>query len=146
MKEKYCSRCKETKLTTEFWQAPDKKDGLRQYCKECAKNYQKDWCNKNRERFRQLCWESRQRLKADILGHYANGKPLCVICGESRLACLTIDHIKGGGTKHMKGLGRLGTGFYQWLKKKNYPKGYQTLCANCQFVKRVTQRECKRIC
>ena len=76
----------------------------------------------------------------EILTHYGGGKLACVVCGEGRLACLSIDHINGGGTKHRKQMGG-GSAFYCWLKKQNYPKGYQTLCMNCQFVKRFERRE-----
>ena len=41
----------------------------------------------------------------------------CVICGEPRLACLSIDHINGGGTEHRKELARKGSSFYDWIKR-----------------------------
>ena len=46
---------------------------------------------------------------------------------------LQIDHIDGGGTKHRReiGVGML----YKWLRRNNYPAGFQTLCANCNFAK-----------
>lgn len=88
-----------------------------------------------------LCQRKRDRvLKVDILTHYGNGRCACVKCGESRLACLSIDHINGGGTQHIKQVG-IGSKFYRWLKKNNYPEGYQTLCMNDQWVKRVENNE-----
>jgi len=86
-------------------------------------------------------------LKLDILSHYGKmGKCMCVRCGESRLACLSIDHINGGGWKHRQGIAdegcyRGGRGLYLWLQRNNYPEGYQTLCMNCQWVKRVENNE-----
>ena len=74
----------------------------------------------------------------------ANGRLACVMCGESRLACLSIDHIDGGGVSHRKELNAYGYRFYKRLKKDNYPKGYQTLCMNCQFVKAVYDRAKKK--
>ena len=80
-------------------------------------------------------------LKLKVLTHYGNSKCACVICGESRPACLSIDHINGGGNKHKKELGiTTSTGFYRWLINNNYPKGYQTLCMNCQYVKKYQSR------
>lgn len=86
--------------------------------------------------------ESHERLKISVLAHYNNGIVRCFRCGESRLACLSIDHIKGGGAKHRKELGvKSGFNFYYWLRAHGYPEGYQTLCMNCQFIKRVEAQE-----
>ena len=30
---------------------------------------------------------------------------------------------------------------YNWLKANNYPEGFQTLCNNCQFIKRDENKE-----
>lgn len=84
-----------------------------------------------------------QKLKIEVLSHYSGGTPRCVMCEESRLVCLSIDHIKGGGNKHMRDLG-IKVGIYRWLKVQNYPGGYQVLCMNCQFIKRAENKECYR--
>ncbi len=94
----------------------------------------KDYYYKNRERCLANTRRYNQRIKQEVLTHYGNGKLACVICGESRMACLSIDHIEGGGYKHKKQLGS--RNFYLWLKQQGYPKGYQTLCMNCQFLKK----------
>lgn len=85
---------------------------------------------------------ARLKLKEEVLTHYGGGKCACIKCGQADLACLSIDHIEGGGTreKNEKGIGS----YYLWLKKNNYPEGYQTLCMNCQFVKRMQNNELKR--
>jgi len=80
-------------------------------------------------------------IKKDILTHYGNGRCACTKCGESRLACLSIDHIKGGGNKQRQGKLRGTVPFYLWLRSNGYPEGYQTLCMNCQFVKRFERGE-----
>lgn len=80
-------------------------------------------------------------LKAEVLKHYGNGRLACVKCGEDRLACLSIDHIDGGGNIHRKIIARSSGAFYKWLKDKGYPRGYQTLCMNDQFVKRYQKNE-----
>jgi hypothetical protein len=79
------------------------------------------------------------KVKIKVLTHYGNGVLRCVQCGEARMNCLTIDHVNGGGTRHRKGLGRQGKDFYHWLNKNGLPLGYQTLCMNCQFIKRFDQ-------
>ena len=83
---------------------------------------------KHRERYN-------AKLRKEVLTHYGDGKLACIICGENRLLCLSIDHINGGGNKHRKMLGlRAGIPFYQWLRKRGYPLGFRTLCMNCQAV------------
>ncbi len=81
------------------------------------------------------------KLKTEVLTHYGNGNFACVKCGESRPACLSIDHINGDGAKHRKATGRQATDMYRWLKQNDYPKGFQTLCMNCQWIKRFENRE-----
>jgi serine/threonine protein phosphatase PrpC len=88
------------------------------------------------------------RIKREVLTHYGNGKCVCVKCGFSDIRSLSIDHINGNGNKHRaevvrttakeKGTVNGGGGirFYRWLIKNNLPEGYQTLCMNCQFIKR----------
>ena len=99
--------------------------------------------SKNREKRIQNSKEGYQRLKKEILIYYGNGKLVCVKCGFNDIRALTIDHIKGGGHKHRKKQGvNSGIEFYCWLRKNSFPSGYQTLCANCQSIKRIENREC----
>jgi hypothetical protein len=79
-------------------------------------------------------------LKAEVLTHYGNGKLACVRCSFGDIRALSIDHINGGGHKHKIELVR-GRNIYNWLKNNNYPEGYQTLCGNCQWIKRVENKE-----
>lgn len=86
-----------------------------------------------------------QKIKIEVLSHYSKGiYPKCAHCDEERLSCLSIDHIRGKGVKHRKDLNISGNRFYHWLKSQGYPKGYQVLCMNCQWVKRVESNECHR--
>lgn len=84
-----------------------------------------------------------KNLKIKVLTHYGGGKLSCVICGESRVDCLSIDHINGGGNDHRREIlkTRYCSGTYNWLKKNSFPEGFQTLCMNCQFIKRVENKE-----
>lgn len=75
-------------------------------------------------------------LKKRVLSHYGNEKLACIYCGFDNMDALSIDHIHGGGAKHRRSLGRAGRDFYLWLERNNYPEGFQTLCMNCQFIKR----------
>ena len=83
-------------------------------------------------------------IKEQVVRHYGGGKAACVECNELRLVCLSIDHVNGGGKQHKLKIGQKGYGFYLWLRRHNYPEGYQTLCMNCQFIKRLENRELRR--
>ncbi len=80
--------------------------------------------------------ERNRQLKLEVLTYYGNGKCACVQCNEKRIDCLSIDHINNNGYEHRKVVGN-GSRMYSWLRKNNYPIDYQTLCMNCQFVKRA---------
>ncbi len=110
--------------------------------KEKHREYQARWYAKNDGREYQLKY--RTKVKIDVLTHYGNGKCQCVMCGESRLACLSIDHINGGGNQRRRGDGRGGTGLYILLRRQEFPVGYQTLCMNCQFCKAVLDNAQKK--
>jgi len=76
--------------------------------------------------------------KLRVLAHYSSGELACVHCGEDDLACLSIDHINGGGQQHRR---VVGSHFYAWLIKNDFPDGYQTLCMNCQMRKKHNEEE-----
>ena len=84
--------------------------------------------------------EERNRDKIEALTHYGKAKCACVMCGEARLACLSIDHINGNGGQQRRKDGLVGQKLYRRLRIDGYPKGYQTLCMNCQFCKAVLDR------
>lgn len=98
---------------------------------------QKRWYRSGGKQIKQ---KVQRELRVGVLTHYGKGRCACVGCGESRLACLTIDHIHGWGNQHRKKSKRYGYSFYAWLRRNNYPKDYQTLCMNCQFVKMVLDK------
>lgn len=98
--------------------------------------------SKIKERFRQrhplISRVYRARLKRLVLSRYSP-ELKCQTCGHSDIRALSIDHINGGGTKHRASLGV--RNIYGWLKKNSYPEGFQVLCMNCQFVKRMEKGE-----
>jgi hypothetical protein len=131
------------------------KIGIEEYRRRARVSAQQ-WRDNNKEKSRQIKRKSDEKnkikirerrriwareLKIDVLRHYSNGTLTCVFCGEDRLACLSIDHIDGNGCKDRKESNKNGTRMYQWLKTNNYPEGYQTLCMNCQFIKREGNKE-----
>lgn len=85
----------------------------------------KQYREKHREEIKAKAKERNHNLKLEVIKHYGNK---CACCGETRWEFLAIDHIEGGGNKHLKAI-RIN--FYDWLKKNNYPEGFRVLCDNC---------------
>ncbi len=74
----------------------------------------------------------RQNLRLSVLQHYGGNPPKCACCGETMIAFLSLDHMKGGGTKEHREL-HGNRGIYYKLKREAYPNGYQVLCMNCNW-------------
>ena len=79
-------------------------------------------------------------LKLEVFNHY--GGPVCAEedCHETDIDVLTLDHINEDGAKERRLLKDLygiakGNRFYVYLKKNNYPSGYQVLCMNHNWKK-----------
>lgn len=81
--------------------------------------------------------QHRQEIKIEVLTYYGNGKLACIKCGFNNVDALSIDHINGNGGNHRN---VIGNSIYSWLRARNYPDGYQTLCMNCQYIKREEDR------
>jgi hypothetical protein len=81
-------------------------------------------------------------LKLEVFDHYSKGTFKCCRCGFADLRALSIDHINGGGTEHRKIIP--GHKMYVWLRKNNYPEGFQVLCMNCNWIKRFENNEIQR--
>ncbi len=107
--------------------------------KEEIRQRQRERNNRLRVEVRQYHREYKRRIKGEVLAHYGNGMLVCVVCGENSLPCLSIDHVAGGGKKHRRQASIRGNNIYGWLRKQGFPSGYQTLCMNCQFIKREQQ-------
>lgn len=148
---KKCPKCKKIKDCNEFPRNKSRKDGLYVYCKDCSKVLSKKYRLKNPEKCYQAIrrWQKRNpeklkltmhnaalKTKREVMGKYSEGDPKCACCGETEIKFLTIDHIKGGGMAERKKLNNKGGyNFYRYLRKKNYPDGYQVLCFNCNMSK-----------
>lgn len=95
---------------------------------------------RNKEQVRR----SRQKLKQEVFTYYCDGlAPACRCCGQVGLIFLTIDHIDNTGNTHRRELAAnilgdklpAGNTFYVWLRRNNFPDGYQVLCWNCNAAK-----------
>ena len=75
----------------------------------------------------------RARIRQEVIAAYG-GK--CTCCGESTPEFLVIDHTNNDGAAHRKEIGAAGgSTIYKWLKKNDYPEGFQVLCHNCNMAK-----------
>jgi hypothetical protein len=124
MEMKQCSKCKETKPTTEFYKNRSRRDGLQGRCRDCCNASAAAYCASHCEEKRASDAAYYAQIRARILAHYGE------TCAYDNADCsggLEIDHMNGGGNEHRKEVGR-GTGFYRWLVKNSFPEGLQTLC------------------
>src|SRR5882724_6128205 len=64
-------------------------------------------------------------VKTEVFSYYGQGQLRCNCCGTTYFPFLTLDHIANNGAEHRKELGTLGVAFYRWLKKHNFPPGFQ---------------------
>lgn len=91
--------------------------------------------------------ESKVRKQLKDAAYAAYGGYRCNCCGESNPLFLAIDHINGDGARHRKLLGSdknpaSTRRIYQWLRRMNYPAGFQVLCHNCNHGKHLNGNVC----
>lgn len=131
---------------------PEENRKMCRVCLDYAKTKVKRRCNKRRESglcvdcggqrdsYKKTCFKCLEKrnnvvreLRLEILNHYGRH---CSCCGETEEAFLCIDHIYGNGNKHRREIkSQGGPHFYSWLKRHNYPDGFQVLCHNCNMAK-----------
>ncbi len=156
-----CKECGETK-PLKYFGVYNKERGLRRHrCNTCYAKYHVVWRKGQGERYRTI---SRKRFHKRIanmseidrklwyaekaqkkrLSHYKNrhavfmayGGYRCACCGETEETFLTIDHINNDGAEMRRNkIHGHGFQFYAWLRRNNYPVGFQVLCMNCQYGK-----------
>jgi len=83
---------------------------------------------------------SHLKAKERVLAHYGkNGIPQCCwkSCFITDLDMLTLDHINNDGAVRRRRGEPKGHELYWWLKRMGFPKGFQTLCWNHQWKKRI---------
>lgn len=88
--------------------------------------------------------KAKEKCKLGVFSAYCDDVVKCKNCTEDDIGILTIDHIDGNGADHRREIqgknnGGGGSNFYRWLKKNNYPTGFQVLCFSCQFRKRAIE-------
>jgi len=128
---KRCARCKISKpFTTAYFYIYA--SGRSAYCKPCWLEYTK-LRERNTPTSHRVNYMRRVRLAALIA--YAGDPPQCKCCSERQIEFLGIDHIDGGGGKHRVSIKKSGLTTYLWLRRYEYPPGFQVLCHNCNLAK-----------
>lgn len=101
----------------------------REYLKQYRKknpNYHSDW------------GAAKRKELVDFLGGH------CKHCSNSDIRVLQVDHVHGGGIQESKRYSHNRRQFNNDILNGVLPKeNYQILCANCNWIKRFTNKECK---
>lgn len=155
---KRCTKCQKLNPEVNFGKDESKKDKLCSWCKNCRRKalreygrmlrkekpeqyYRhkisaKKYVSKNRDKIHAIAKRTKLKLRMTVLNAYSKNAPKCRCCGERQVEFLAIDHIKNDGAEQRRKLGMTAGGaFYCWLKKNNFPKGFQVLCNNCNIAK-----------
>lgn len=134
------------------WGEGYKPKWTKEYEREYSREYHRKWRlthieqvhasqKRCREKSNKYANQRNQEIRGEVLTHYGKGKLACVHCGFNDTRALSLDHIEGDG-KIRRDSGELtGVALYRRLKNLGYPIGYQTLCMNCQWIKRVENHE-----
>ncbi len=147
---KVCSKCGSSKDESEFY-VRKRRNEMNLECKECVKvrvaKRRKEGWDLIKDKQSKCNREYRKGLRLDALMAY--GGLRCACCGETEYMFLTLDHINNDGAEdRVKIAGRrnaAGTHTYKWLKARDYPPGYQVLCMNCNFGKRMNNGVCPHL-
>ncbi|OFY41481.1 MAG: hypothetical protein A2Z69_02305 [Bacteroidetes bacterium RBG_13_44_24] len=104
----------------------------RAWNKDNIRAKRREWYHANKAELQVKMKKNRIALRAEILRHYGSK---CACCGETEPKFLALDHINGGGYRHRKNIGQDGHSLYHWIRKNDYPAGFQLLCHNCNMAK-----------
>jgi len=124
------------------WNQERKNKGLCTYCGRPKAETSNWYCQECLEAANKRSREYTQKIKAEVIQHYG-GK--CTCCGEQNLKFLTIDHANNDGKAHRNAMGRKDWGgkeLYKWLRKNNYPTGFQVQCFNCNLGRSINGGIC----
>jgi hypothetical protein len=101
--------------------------------KEKIKARAREYYEAHREEQRAKQNAKLEEIRNTVLEHYGS---MCACCGETEPQFLNIDHINNDGAEHRRAIGnRVGSSFYRWIIKNNFPKDLQLLCCNCNMAK-----------
>lgn len=143
---KRCTGCGESKPLSEYYIRTNGSPHAK--CKVCYKARINAARDANRVNYRRVqnAWNRPYKERVRKLVFEAYGGFRCACCGETERKFLTLDHINNdGAADRMKIAGkRTASGWttYRYLWKHKFPPGYQVLCMNCNFGKRMNNGVC----
>ena len=118
---------------------PIPRGARQQRCKPCASKWKDQHRSEYYKEHKRLHRKTnkynesvrRKKLRLEAIEKYGG---CCACCGESEYNFMAIDHINGGGNKHLKEIGvHSGAPFMAWLKRQGWPEEYRVLCHNCNM-------------
>lgn len=133
---KKCCVCKTIKLICKFGKNKNHWSGISKCCIECARKLGTK--NRKKENKKLITLKAKFKRLNDKLKLIERYGGRCVCCGEDNIYFLQLDHINNNGAEERRSIDRGSSGghkFYEYLRKNNYPDGYQILCANCNQAK-----------
>lgn len=130
-----CAKC--AAYNTEYVKLRRKRLNAEGRCITCGRQKKDDtlecaYCKGNASK-------KRLEVKKEVFTRY--GGAACRCCGESNIFFLSMDHVEGNGADHRR-TGRVGNNIYSWLKRNNYPRGFQVLCHNCNHGRYLNGGAC----
>ena len=96
------------------------------------REYKRRWYDKDPKHARTLAKAAyarhRHKRRKQLITLYGG---FCVCCGEARFEFLAIDHIEGGGKRHIASF-KGNQYYYKWLLVERR-EGFRVLCHNCNL-------------
>lgn len=146
---KTCTKCGLEKPLSEFYMRSPPATYLQAECKACTTKRSKAWRTKYIDLVLSQEHKRAKERRAEIKDQtfMAYGGYQCACCGETERIFLTLDHVNNDGAafrrkiagKQARGGGQV---TYRWLMQNGFPPGYQILCANCNYGKRMNGGIC----
>ena len=103
-------------------------------CSGCGRKHADGVTTKLCEQCKGHARDHHNRLREAAIVAYG-GK--CKCCGDTHKEFLQVDHVNNDGASERRRKGWSSAQLYRKLKNANYPKGYQLLCANCNYAKSI---------
>jgi hypothetical protein len=162
-KSKYAENPEKYKKQSRLWRIknPDKvKDIQKNFYhnnKEASKIKFQKWVKDNYERYQRqqkeynkLHSKEKQKYHQDrrllVLNHYSkvlsnSNKPICRFCGLVGIDFLHVDHIDGVTDEDKQRKIRASSKLIQYILDENFPKRFQILCGNCNWLKHFESKQ-----
>ncbi len=127
---------------------PDRKFYGKELCKPCYMHLYNIGRLKPVERSRGI--KTRDKRKFEVLSHYSpDGILGCCWegCTITDIDMLSLDHVNDDGAEHRRSIKSKNTTsyIYRWVRANGYPEGFQTLCMNHQFKKKILKARLSRM-